>query len=245
MRSAANLHSILESSQNYSVISPSQWLTNKFKNAPFINHAAKVNNISNVIPTGNLGAFQSISEKEFTFLFVTASATALNKGFASVKDALEQLANLNPTIRFNLLIAGMQSKNDFGRLKNLKVRYLGFLDAQQMRDTYLKSDALIVASKSENSPNVISEAQMHGPIVIANAIGGITEIVEPSTSGLLYYSSTESLVSTLNNFLNMPIDLRDKLRKSAQETALARHDSLRILEETFHVYLELLERGAQ
>ena len=48
-----------------------------------------------------------------------------------------------------------------------------------------KATFLVVPSLSENSPNVIAEAQLLGLPVIASNVAGITELIEDSISGFL------------------------------------------------------------
>jgi glycosyltransferase involved in cell wall biosynthesis len=242
--SASKSHQILSDSKNYSLITPSHWLAKKFQIATFINPLAQVAVIPNMIPYEPKTELTIIPRTSFSFLFVTASANSSNKGLPEVLAAMYQLAQLNPELKFELRIAGVNKLNGLTSVRNLKVICLGFLNELEMEDQYRKSDALIVASKSENSPNVIPEAQISYAFVIAHSIGGIPEIIEDGVNGLLYESGKATLLSSLQTFVNLPVEKKGKILKSAREAAMLRHDPSRIIDLTFNLYSELLKRDS-
>ena len=67
---------------------------------------------------------------------------------------------------------------DFEKLTKIKakdvgVRMMGTLSAQQMIDELLSSDMYVHTSYSDNSPNAVCEAQALGVPVIATDAGGV------------------------------------------------------------------------
>ncbi len=62
----------------------------------------------------------------------------------------------------------------------------GKLDAQQMKERFLKSSVFVCASLLENSPNTVGEAQLLGVPVTASAVGGVPDLIEDGRDGLLF-----------------------------------------------------------
>ncbi len=67
-----------------------------------------------------------------------------------------------------------------------KVEFLGRLDAEQMRDRYLKSGLFVCCSSLENSPNSLGEAMLLGMPCVSAAVGGIPSIFTGGEDGILY-----------------------------------------------------------
>ena len=66
-----------------------------------------------------------------------------------------------------------------------KVVFLGKLNAGQMKEAYLKSQAFVCPSTMENSPNSLGEAMILGVPVITTDIGGITTMLN-ADEGTIY-----------------------------------------------------------
>lgn len=66
-----------------------------------------------------------------------------------------------------------------------RVEFLGRLNAQQMKEAYLKSNLFVCPSSIENSPNSLGEAMILGVPVVTADIGGITTMMEED-EGIIY-----------------------------------------------------------
>ena len=67
-----------------------------------------------------------------------------------------------------------------------KIRVLGRMQEEQMKQAYLSCHVFVCPSAVENSPNSVAEAQLLGVPVAASNAGGIPSVVEHETSGLLF-----------------------------------------------------------
>lgn len=70
-------------------------------------------------------------------------------------------------------------------LKN-KVKFLGKLDVEQMRDAYLRSSLFVCPSALENSPNSLGEAMILGMPCVTADVGGIPSLFADGEDGIMY-----------------------------------------------------------
>lgn len=67
-----------------------------------------------------------------------------------------------------------------------KVKFVGRLDAEQMRDRYLSSSLFVCCSTLENSPNSLGEAMLLGMPCVSADVGGIPTLFADGEDGILY-----------------------------------------------------------
>jgi len=112
----------------------------------------------------------------------------------------EKLQYIN---NFNFSFAGFE-KNEidlkYHKLNNCK--FLGvIIDSEKMNELLLKAHILLLVSKSEGLPLVISEALSSGVINISTNVGAIPELITDGQNGYLFDSnlSNEELVDLITN----------------------------------------------
>lgn len=69
------------------------------------------------------------------------------------------------------------------------VRFLGRLNAEQMKEAFLSANVFVLPSVIENSPNTLGEAMLLGLPCIASDVGGVSSMLRAPEEGLLYQSS--------------------------------------------------------
>ena len=66
-----------------------------------------------------------------------------------------------------------------------RVRFLGAVEHEDLADYYALADICVVPSRTETFGLVALEAQALGTPVVASAVGGLTEIIEDGSTGIL------------------------------------------------------------
>lgn len=112
------------------------------------------------------------------------------KGHHLVIEALNTLPD------FDLVIIGERGTESGGMVNELhrqaedpsvsgRVRFMGNLPQEQLREWYGAADALVLATNLEGMPNVMLEALACGTPVVATQVGGIPEIMTAPEAGVL------------------------------------------------------------
>jgi glycosyltransferase involved in cell wall biosynthesis len=128
------------------------------------------------------------------------------KGHADLISATGLLVQMNPTLKFKLLVVGTGPEMEhISRLVTVSrldqhVIFVGHKD--DVTPFYAIADALALPSHSEGSPNVLLEAMAAGVPAVATAVGGVPEIaVDNETALLVPPNSPQNFAATLNRLL--------------------------------------------
>ena len=73
------------------------------------------------------------------------------------------------------------------------IKFLGNLNAEEMKREYLRCNLFICPSSLENSPNSLGEAQILGTPCIASFVGGVPDMMQNSNEGLYRFEDIEML----------------------------------------------------
>ncbi len=129
----------------------------------------------------------TLSDDEAVILSV--GRLSFEKGHADLLRAGAALAAMPGAPRFRIVIVGEGPERDAVRrlASQLAIDKLVTLAGFQ-RDTkpyYALATVVAVPSHSEGSPNVVLEAMAAGLPIVANAVGGVPEILEEGITGLM------------------------------------------------------------
>ncbi len=132
---------------------------------------------------------------------------------------IEALARLPDT---DLLIAGQGPQaEDLAKLAlqhhvSDRVRFLGTLDPQRLREAYNAADALVLASSREGWANVLLESMACGTPVVASAVWGTPEVVAGPAAGVLMRSLDAQGVAEAVERLFSQLPQREETRRYAE-----------------------------
>ena len=103
------------------------------------------------------------------------------------------------------------------------------------------ADFIVMPSIREGLSNVILEAMAAGRAVIASAVGGNVELVEPMQTGLLFASDDDVALATAMRRLAEDQPLRESLGARGRQLAKDRFTVSAMVRETQAAYLRCLE----
>lgn len=75
------------------------------------------------------------------------------------------------------------------------VKFLGMLDAKNMKKAYLNANCFISCSSIENSPNSVGEAMLLGVPTISSDVGGVKNMLVHNKEGYIYPFDEEYMIA--------------------------------------------------
>lgn len=120
------------------------------------------------------------------------------------------------------------------------VSWEGTVDPARLRALLETATAVVLPSAQENVPMVVAEAMAAGVPAVATRLGGIPEMVEDGTTGLLYDAGdVAGLTDCLRRLLDDPGLVR-RMGAAARERARALYAPEVVAERTLALYRELV-----
>ncbi|MCF2634086.1 glycosyltransferase family 4 protein [Prevotellamassilia timonensis] len=121
--------------------------------------------------------------------------------------------------------------------------FLGPLNAEQMRQQYLKANVFVSPSTIENSPNSVGEAQILGTPVISSYVGGISDMIENNVTGFLYrFEETNILAYIICKIFAGDVDL-ENMSLNEIRVAKQRHDPSINTDTLLKIYNDIIQNG--
>ena len=185
------------------------------------------------------------SSREKTIILCVARLVR-RKGVADLLRALAAVFEASPSLRASteLVLAG--TGDDEGSLKELaaslgissNVRFLGFVDRDQLPALYRSADLFTLPSHNEGMSNAALEALASGLPLLLTAVGGTAEIVEHGVNGLVVPPGDIAILASA---------LRDLLCDSGRLAEMGAESRVRAALFDWHAvtkqYLELIRRA--
>lgn len=186
----------------------------------------------------HLFASANIHLPENAFVVGTIAELHKNKGLTYAVHAIAKLSNQNPLLHYLILGDGEERESLETLIKQYKLEkrvfLLGFVDDASQ---FLKAfDLFLLPSITEGLAFVLLEAGLSKLPVVASRVGGIPEIIEDETTGLLVPSrNPDALAVVLQRLIESPA-LCEKLSTALQEKVTRDFSLTRVLSETLQVY---------
>jgi glycosyltransferase involved in cell wall biosynthesis len=152
----------------------------------------------------------------------------------SILDAkLEQIGK-----KVDLIIVGSSILETVIAFRNIEIVIKPQMSTDKLTQQLILADILVVPSLSENYPGVIAEAQLQGTRVVANRVGGVSEMIEDKLTGYLASPNPDSFAEKI---LEAILDEnREQVRAEAFEVVNVRQDSQVINQHHKEFYKELM-----
>lgn len=160
-------------------------------------------------------------------LVITTGANPLDKS----KDKLRRLS-------YEKYLSELIIKNDLEH--NLK--FVGFLNAEEMKAQYLSCNVFVSTSTIENSPNSIGEAMLLGCPVVASNVGGIKNMLVDEKEGLLYPVDEFYMLASYIKRIFSDDSLAIKLGNNAKDHAIVTHDFEKNYNNMLDIYKQIIKK---
>lgn len=181
------------------------------------------------------------------------------KGFHIVLQILIELKKIYPDVK--LYVAGennYEADTYWSKLKkgsyakyiidiieknNLKqhIVFLGKLDEEKMKNTYLRSNVFLLASSIENSPNSIGEAMLLGVPIVSAFVGGVQSLIEHNVNGFLCQCDAPYMMAY---YISRIFDSKETgmyLSKNEREKARAMYSREVIEKDLLETYKQIMK----
>lgn len=122
-----------------------------------------------------------------------------------------------------------------------RVHFLGRLNAEQMKEQYLRSHVYVCSSSIENSCNSVGEAMLLGMPVVCAEVGGIVDIFTGGEDGIFYPAGdVEKLAAAVKTMFAGGKEVED-YRRTAREHAKRTHNAQKNYERLLEIYAEIVQ----
>ena len=182
------------------------------------------------------------------FKIITVAGSPLFKGFETIVKTTLILQKLKE-IKFVWNIIGL-SENDPGvkmivswlnvNLKDINLKFYGKMSPEKFVPLMLNSNVYCQVSHIENSPNSLCEAMLTGMPIVATFAGGTESLLENNKEGILVQDGDPYAMSGAIMELKNNPEKAKQMAQHARQRAVLRHDPVKIVEELFTIYKEII-----
>lgn len=119
------------------------------------------------------------------------------------------------------------------------VSFTGFLNAEQMKQRYLKCNVFVSASSIENSPNSLGEAMLLGVPCVSSLVGGVPNMLLHGEEGYTYPADE---VHMLSYYICKVFSEEEKVSEIAQKArnhAIKTHSPENNMNQLMRIYQEV------
>jgi glycosyltransferase involved in cell wall biosynthesis len=189
---------------------------------------------------------QELSIEDDTFLWIAAGRLTAQKDYPALLRAYAQLRRqgertqlriagegpLLPELSQSLYVLGLERPTPFLGLRN------------DFRQLLCAADGFVLSSAWEGLPNVVMEALASGVPVVATDVGGLRELVEPGTDGVLVPPHhPEELAAGMQYLMRLPADERKRMGERGRERMAAHYDIERVVDRWLALFNEVLGKS--
>lgn len=188
------------------------------------------------------GSEESVDETRPTRLLFLG-LIGQRKGVYELIEGFAAAAKHNPRLRLCIAGNGEEQKartraQELGVADN--VEFAGWIDAKRRNALLAQADIFLLPSHNEGLPMSVLEAMAWGVPVITTPVGGIPELIEHGTNGLLVEVGNIKAIQAAIEQLALDGRLREKIGHAGRETVrqrFSREHALPKLEELYAQYV--------
>lgn len=175
---------------------------------------------------------------------ITATTGALWKGADTLLCAAKALRSASQLdvewhIAGRVDYAGYVESVAGARFADCGVKFVGMLDAADLRREMLEADIYVQPTHIDNSPNALCEAMVMGMPCVATMVGGVGSMLEDGVSGVLVPDECYALAGAIKSLATDGARM-ERLGHEAMAVALQRHNPDNIRRELITAYSRIL-----
>ncbi|TSC69753.1 MAG: hypothetical protein G01um101470_985 [Parcubacteria group bacterium Gr01-1014_70] len=194
-----------------------------------------ISNDINFLPHAE--AQQSLLGNKHELVVGTIAEWTQNKGLGYLVSAMSVVLASCPRTKLCLVGWGEERMKLETCILKLKLEKSVFLVSKSSATPYLKAfDIFVLPSLKEGLPYTILEAGLAELPVIATCVGGIPEIIENGTDGLLVDPASPNQLADAIIKLARDINLREQLGKALHQRVKEKFSIELMLQQTIHMY---------
>ncbi len=201
-----------------------------------------------IIPNGvDPGRFAAARARRPIRTILTVANLRREKAHEVLLEAVATLVPAHPEIRVRIAGDGPRTAELRARAAALgiadRVAFLGHRD--DVEALLAEADVFVLPSRSEAFPNSVVEAMAAGLPVVATAVGGLLELVEPGRTGMLIPPDDPAALATAIDSLISDPERACALGDAARETIARRYSFDRMVRAFEDLYLSQLQVSSQ
>ena len=123
-----------------------------------------------------------------------------------------------------------------------KIEFLGNLDAEQMKQAYLRANVFVLPSTIENSPNSLGEAMLLGVPCVAADVGGVRNMLKEGEGFVDQSTAPYMLAHDIIQVFRME-EQAEKMGALARQHAAKTHHPESNLNQLLDIYREIAGEG--
>jgi len=164
-------------------------------------------------------------------------------------DFIRALDPLAKDRNFKMLFASEPSKDTYGaefyRLVQERpwCEHIGYLNREQLKARLAEATFLALPTREDNCPMVVLEAMAAGVPVLASAIGGVPDLIQPEVNGLLCDPDRPETFRTAVARLLDDRPFASRLATEARAQALKRFHPLVVARRHLEIYREVIGKS--
>ena len=238
-RSRTESNNILRDNR-VTVVVPSNWMSkqiHQYVNSEINTHVIP-NPAQEIFYTKQVSIKQDTTSNRIKIGFIAANPWVELKGLKRLLESLSRI-KASQDIDFSLEIVG--EINSQANIPSF-AKAVGIKQEEQIVEFLDEINFLVVSSFSENYPNIITEAQLRGTVVISTNVGGIPEMIIDEETGFLQQKK-EDFHSLLKRALQADPKKLETISRNAKAWSLAHNSPEHIFSNIISVYNKAISNG--
>lgn len=188
---------------------------------------------------------KELGTKENDIIITAASRIVEDKGYKYLAEAIIELKEINPNLKYVIVGDGPYKKNIEEKLQDeIRLGMVHMLGHRNdVKEILKNSDIYVFPTLHENLSNSLLEACASKNAIIATNVGGNPEVIKDGKNGLLVPPSNSSAIRDSILTLVTNHEMRTRMSNAAYNTAINEFSKEKNFEKIEMIYKKLLAKN--